>query len=147
MRPRLLLSAMTVLVLGAGCASIHKQTNFFPCEDADCGKCRGHGNYRCTRCLGRGAETCGSCNGDGFYLRFVACHEHRKRRRSSCHGCRRQERRNCSSCSGLRTRSCRKCGGDGMIECGTTTYNWLCRKCGKRFDYPAKLCPDCDKKK
>ncbi|MBN2711225.1 MAG: hypothetical protein JXR97_02185 [Planctomycetes bacterium] len=138
--------AAIILVTSAGCSSISRETHFTPCNDPQCAKCHGTGTYKCPRCLGRGVEVCSVCNGMGSRncTACGGCGLHKDKKCKSCDG---RGHIKCPFCNGLGREECRSCHGTGLIDCGLTTYTWVCRKCGQRFDYPAKLCPVCDKDK
>jgi transcription elongation factor Elf1 len=44
------------------------------------------------------------------------------------------------------TITCTRCNGERIIKCGKTIYFWVCKKCGKRFSYLPKVCPECGAK-
>ena len=140
------LLALAAVALIAGCSTITRQTHFTPCVNPQCLKCRGTGSYKCAVCLGRGQTVCRGCHGAGHIKCFDCGGDGVRANGVKCAcalGLGPVGRKLCAVCNGTGHDRCNTCRGKGMIDCGTTTYDWLCRKCGERFDYPAKVCPKC----
>ena len=139
-----LLIALSLFFIG-GCSSIYKQGTFHECKQANCALCKGTGFQPSQYCQGSGQIRCRSCRG----MKHITCTECNGLGQKAgliCSKCNGQRNFKCTTCGANGTTICKKCNGAGKRPCGKTTYSWVCRDCGKKFDYPAKRCPACNKK-
>ena len=140
-----LVGVLLALVVFSGCTSISRQTVLTPCSDAQCPVCRGTKTHRCEECLGRASVPCRACKGLGT-VTCTNCGGDGVKNGLKC-GCALGGgpvgRKMCPLCNGTRFEQCPTCRGKGMVACGTTSYVWVCRKCGARYDYPAEACTRC----
>lgn len=147
MTQRYLLVPICLAILAlSGCASIYKKSTFHECTRKECPHCQGRGLKICTACNGKKTRVCSTCRGKKR-ITCSKCNGIGQKDGKVCEKCNGQHGFDCSRCGASGVRSCSLCRGAGTRPCGQTTTSWICRKCGRNFDYPPKGCPDCDRKK